>query len=196
MKNERSYRQIGVYKVLGTPFLFGENHVGNMYSKSEVAKNIKLSFDTYNQELAFQTSANVNQPLVKGPGSLDSFMLKADSFIKEDMVFHYGGLLGTSDKSYYLLSSDPSKNLVLYKKYKAVIGPTTNYIEADMRQFEIEATYYYHNKATKRIERLKPTYNAIRKELSFIPNVGELIDRQLLNSDPELALRKLFNAAN
>ena len=75
-KGANSYRQVGNYKVIGSPFLFGEKNKGNIYSKPETAKNIELSYNIYNQEVAFYSTANPDNELVKTPGSLDSFLLR------------------------------------------------------------------------------------------------------------------------
>ena len=89
--------------------------------------------------------------------------------------------------------SSPEKNLVLYKKYKTVLGTTTNYVDAELRQFEVETSYYYYDRKKNELKKLKPNYNAIKKELSFVPRIEGLLDRELFNSDPEAALKRLFN---
>ncbi len=62
---DRVYKLIGPYKVIGTQFLFGEHHKGDVFSKEEKAWNIFISYNTYNQELEFYSSSNPDKPLVK-----------------------------------------------------------------------------------------------------------------------------------
>ena len=117
-QNNRKYTQIGQYKVLGTPYLFDSKHLGNMFAKTETGFNILLSYNVYNQEVEFTSSSNPDQPLVKEPGTVDSFILKKDSLIASDMLFIYGAHLGFKDKQYYLQVSKGDK-YQLFKKYKA-----------------------------------------------------------------------------
>src|SRR4051794_28622105 len=46
---EGSYRQISNYKVTGSPYLFEEKLSGNIYTPTEKALNVQLSYDTYYQ---------------------------------------------------------------------------------------------------------------------------------------------------
>ncbi len=196
LHGERNFTKVGIYRVLGTYYLMGEKHPGAMYSKTETALNIKLSYNTYNQEVAFISSSNLNNPLVKEAGTLDSFRLQKDSLITEDMLFVYGGLLGSNEKAYFRQMTDPSQNLVLYKKYKSVLASTSNYIEADIREFELEVSYYYYNKEKKEFSRLKTGYNAVKKELGFIRNFDTVLDKELLRTNPEAALINLISSAD
>jgi len=192
--SERTYVQIGPHKVLGTYFLFGSNHLGNIYSPEQKAENIHLSYNTYNQQLEFTSTSNPDKPLVKEPGELDSFVLRSDSLIENDMFFVYGSVLGSTDKAYFQRITDPSKKEVLYKRYKSAIGVPTNYVEADMRQFEMEISYYVYNRETKDFHRLKHNYQAIKKEYGSVPNFASLVTKPEVESNPEKALRKLFNS--
>lgn len=196
LHGERNFTKVGVYRVLGTYYLMGEKHPGSMYSKNETALNIRLSYNTYNQELAFISSANANKPLVKEPGTLDSFRLQKDSLITEDMLFIYGSLIGSNEKAYFRQLTDPSQNLVLYKKYRSVLESTSNYAESDVREFEIEVSYYYYNKEKKELTRLKTGYNSLKKELGFIKNFDTVLDKELLRANPEAALINLISSVD
>lgn len=66
------YKVIGNFRVVGTSYLFGEKNKGNLFSTEAKAYNIYLSYNTYNQEVEFYSSANPDKPLVKEPGTVDS----------------------------------------------------------------------------------------------------------------------------
>ncbi|HEX2683594.1 MAG TPA: hypothetical protein VHL77_06665, partial [Ferruginibacter sp.] len=137
--------RVGTYKVIGTPYLFGEKNNGNVYSATEKAQNISLSYNVYNQQIEFYSTANTTNALVKEPGTLDSFKLKKNSAanIESDLDFIYGPLLNAKEKAYYqLLAKGPKVSL--YKKYYAQLSiVSTNYIQSDLRQFDLKLDYYY-----------------------------------------------------
>src|SRR5215212_5026669 len=90
-----TYTLVGTFKVKGRPYLYGEKIDGDMFSSKEKAYNISLSYNTYNQELAFISADNANQPLVKTPGEIDSFVLRAgrNNGIENDLKFIYEPLV-------------------------------------------------------------------------------------------------------
>jgi len=193
-QSARTYIQVGPYKVLGTYFLFGADHPGNFYSKSETASNIRLSYNTYNQDVSFTSSSNPDKPLVKEAGTLDSFVLKADSLIATDMTFIYGAVLKTDEKSYFQRITNPSGSMVLFKRFKSTIGIPSNYIEAELREFELERNFYYYDSKKKTLTKLKTGYSWLKKEFSGVKNFDSLIDRNELEANPELALTKFISA--
>src|SRR5690242_7277936 len=114
------YKLVGVFKVTGTSFLFGEKNKGDLYSPDAQAQNISLSYNTYNQEVEFYSSSNPDKPLVKEPGTVDSFFLHSNAQlgIANKMKFVYGSLLGSTEKSYFL-EIYSGKRFSIYKRYKS-----------------------------------------------------------------------------
>src|SRR5688572_28247967 len=70
-----TYQLVGTYKVIGTPYLYGEKNKGDIFSPEAKAFNIFLSYNAFNQEVGFYSTSNPDKPLVREPGTLDSFFL-------------------------------------------------------------------------------------------------------------------------
>ncbi len=132
---EGVYKQIGNFKVQGTPYLFGEKNKGHVYSPAEKAQNIFLSYNTYNQELEFYSTSNPDKPLIKTPGELDSFILlpNQELGIVTPLKFVYGDQIGSKENAYFLEVYAGPKFSV-YKRYRSELGfVSTNYIQPDLR---------------------------------------------------------------
>ncbi len=197
-KGANSYRQVGNYKVIGSPFLFGEKNKGNIYSKPETAKNIELSYNIYNQEVAFYSTANPDNELVKTPGSLDSFLLRANvkAGLSTDVTFIYGPNIGAKDKNYYevLFGSGRFK---LYKRYTGELGLVTdNIVEADLKQFNIKVDYFYTDSTTQKIKKLKTTAPAIVKEFSSVKDLSSVSNADGLTMNRDDQLKVIFFELN
>ena len=97
------FMQVGTFKVTGTPYLYGQKNEGDLFSKDVKAYNLKLSYNTYNQELGFYSTANPNEPLVKEAGEVDSFLIhpNVEAGISSRLKFVYGSLLGSKEKAYF-----------------------------------------------------------------------------------------------
>src|ERR1700738_4038604 len=100
---EGNFVEIGNFKVTGIPYLYGGKNNGNVFSPDSKAYNISISYNTFNQEIEFTSSANQKKPLVKEPGTVDSFTLikNPEVGLENDVSFVSSALLGANDKSYY-----------------------------------------------------------------------------------------------
>ncbi len=199
-KNNGSYMRINNYKVTGTPYLYGEKNKGDLFAKGETAHNIFLSYNTYNQEVEFYLLANQSKSLVKEANQIDSFILKlnASSGINEDLKFVSGEVLGSKDKSFYQLMYKGQK-FDLYKKYKSTLGiVTTNYIQSELRQFDLAYEYFYLNVDTKELKKLKPTNASIIKEFKAVKDkdVAELLGKDNITASPDIVLMQIFAHLN
>ena len=117
------FKMVGTYKVVGTPYLFGEENKGDLFSSEAKAYNISLSYNTFNQEVEFYSTANPDKPLVREAGTVDSFVVHSNATvgITSTLKFIYGGLLGSSEKAYFLeIYSGPKYSV--YKRYKSDLG--------------------------------------------------------------------------
>jgi hypothetical protein len=195
---EKYYTLVGSFKVIGTPYLFSEKIAGDMISEKEKAYNIDLSYNTYNQELAFYTMANPNQPLVKKPGELDSFFIHKNESagIPSVYLFVYGPAFGATDKCYYqVVASGPRFNL--YKRYKSDLEiVSSNIIQSELRQFNLSYEYYYTDSTTKQLKRLRQNVNSIVKEFKPVKDISGIIKEETFSLNPEEALKKAFDYLN
>ena len=192
---EGGYQLIGTYKVKGSQFLFGQRHKGDIFSASEKGYNIYISYNTYNQEVEFYSTANPDKSLVKEPGTLDSFIFHPDTSlgILHPLKFVYGSLLGTKDKSWYEEIYVGSR-FSLYKKYKSDLGYDGNNIaQSELRRFDLGYEYYYTDTGNKGVKKLKPNAGSVIKEFKDVKDLSSMVNNDDFTANPEEALRKAFN---
>jgi len=196
--NDGVYQQVGTYKVKGSQYLFGQRHQGDVFSPAEKAWNIFISYNTYNQDLEFYSTSNPDKPLTKEPGTLDSFIIHADvdAGIMTAMKFVYGSVLGTKEKNYYQ-ELYKSRRFSLYKRYKSDLGYiSTNYADADLRQFDLEYEYYYTDSQGKGVKKIKANSVSINKEFKDIKDLSGDVTNEDFLDNPEAAMRKAFGYLN
>ncbi len=186
------YKLIGPYKVVGTPFLFGDRNKGNLYSAEATAVNIQLSYNTYNQELEFFSGENINRPLVKMPGEVDSFVFMANKSVglTQDLHFIYGKHLGSNDKAYFQEVAAGSK-MGIYKRYKSDLGyVSSNYVQSELRQFDLLFDYFIYNASTRSIKKLKNNPSNFQKEMSSYRDVSSVLTSDEFSTNPDETIRK------
>ena len=196
-KGNGTYLRISNYKVIGTPYLFGGKNIGDLYGKGEFAENMQLSYDTYNNEVEFYSRGNSGEPLVKTVENIDSFILKPDAInsISKDLKFISSELLGAPDKGFYQLMYEGV--FQLYKKYKSTLEiVTTNIVESDLRQFELGYDYYYVNKSTGAIKKIRYSYNGLKKEFAPIKDISSLINNNKLSGNRDIVINTIFAFIN
>jgi len=195
---EGSYKLIGPFKVVGTSYLFGEKNKGNLFSPGVNAFNIQLNYNTYNQEIEFFSTANPDKPLVKEPGTVDSFTLLTNVSlgINQPLKFVYGAQLGSSEKAFFMeLYAGP--RFSIYKRYKSDLGyVSTNYIQPELRQFDLLYDYFYSDSAKQGLKRLKPNSSSIIKEFKSIKDISSVFNNDDFTINQEEALRKAFEFLN
>jgi len=193
-----TYIMIGGYKVLGSPFLFGQRHSADLFTPKEKATNIDVSYNTYNQEIEFFSTSNANQALVKEIGEVDSFVLRKDSSMRllQDIHFVYGPLVGSTEKSYFqVIQAGP--DFSLYKRYKSELGfPSTNYGQSDLRQFDLIAEYLYYDKKQAKFKKIKPNLSSLAKEFKSIKDITPVADKDAFVTEPEEVMKRIINYLN
>lgn len=192
------YKLIGTYKVVGTSYLFGERNKGDLFTTEAKAYNISLSYNTYNQEVEFYSSSNPDKPLIKEPGTVDSFFINSNESlgIPAKLKFVYGPHIWSSEKAYFK-EIYAGKRFSLYKRYKSDLGyVSSNYIQSELRQFDLLYDFFYSDSETKTIKKLKPNTSTLNKEFKSIKDVSPAIDNDLLSANPESALWKVFDYLN
>ncbi len=192
------YKMIGVYKVAGSSFLFGEHHIGDMFAPEAKAYNIYISYNMYNQEVEFYSTANPDKSLVREPGTLDSFIIhpNIDLGIMNRMKFVYGSVLGVKDK-YYFQEICIGKRFSLYKRYKSELGyVSSNYGQSELRQFDLEYEYYYTDSEGKGIKKLKPNAASVINEFKDVKDLSPEISVDEFTANPEAAFCKALGSLN
>lgn len=196
--SEGMYKLVGAYKVIGTSYLFGERNKGNLFSTEAAAYNISLSYNTYNQEVEFYSSSNPDKPLIKEPGTIDSFFINSNESlgITATLKFVYGSHLWSSEKAYFK-EIYAGKRFSLYKRYKSDLGyVSSNYVQSELRQFDLLYDFFYTDSETKSIKKIKPNSVTINKEFKATKDVSSAINNDELSTNPEEGLRKVFDYLN
>lgn len=193
-----SYKLIGLYKVVGTAYLFGEKNKGNLFSSEAKAYNIQLNYNTYNQEVEFFSSGNPDKPLIKEPGTVDSFTLLSNVSIgiNQPMKFIYGPLLGSQDQAFFMeIYAGP--RFAVYKRYKSDLGyVSTNYVQSELRQFDLIYDYFYSDSTKPGLNRLKANSSNIIKEFKKIKDISPVFNNDDFTQNQVEALRKAFEYLN
>ena len=196
--SQGSYQQISNFKVIGTSFLYGEKLPGSIYTKSEKSEHTNLSYNTYNQQVDVYLNAT-NQIISKKPSEVDSFIIynSNSDFYKEDLLFYTSKLVSplAKDLFYQVLLIGPKYNL--YKNFSANLDiVSTNYIQSELRQFNLEYNYYYLNNSTNEFKKIKLSRKKIIEDFSKTIDLSPSIDFDEINNNPEIALKKIFNILN
>ena len=192
------YKLIGPYKVVGTQFLYGEHHMGDMFSTEAKAFNIFISYNTFNQEVEFYSTSNPDRPLIKEPGEVDSFMIhqNIELEINTPLKFVYGTHLGSGDK-YFYQEVYAGKQFSLYKRYKSELGyVSTNYVQSELRQFDLTFEYYYNETGKKGVKKIKPNASSVVKEFKNIKDLSVAVNSAEFDVNREESLRKAFDYLN
>ncbi len=195
---EGAYILVGTYKVKGSPYLFGGKNNADLFTPREKAYNIDISYNTYNQEVEFLSTSNPNTPLVKEAGEVDSFIIKQDieSGLVTDIKFLYGSHVGSSEKAYFQVVEE-GKRFSLYKRYKADLGYVSdNYVQSDLRQFDLVADYFFLDTETKKFKKLKVNLGSIIKEFRNIKDLTPVAGKEAFSANPEYEMKKIFAYLN
>lgn len=197
-KNNGSFTRVGNFKVVGTSFLYGQKNKGDMYAIGETGNGVLVSYDTYSQIVYFFPSGSPDVSLAKEPSMLDSFTIRKNLEVnlEEDIHFVYGPLIGAKDKNYYQLIARGNK-VSLYKRYTAELGMvTTNYIQTELRQFNILVDYYYTDSTGKDPKKLKISPKTIAKEFAPIKDIAKFINADYLTEFRERELVRIVGEVN
>ncbi|MBI5856542.1 MAG: hypothetical protein HZB42_02730 [Sphingobacteriales bacterium] len=195
---EGVYKLVGPFKVIGTSYLFGEKMGGDLFSSEAKAWNISLSYNTYNQEVEFYSSSNPDKPLVKEVGTVDSFILhqNIESGIISPLKFVYGELIGSKEKAYFQEVCTGTR-FNLYKRYKSELGyVSSNYIQSELRQFDLLYEYFYTDSESKSIKKIKANGPSVIKEFKSIKDISAVVNNDDYSVNPEEALKKAFDYLN
>src|SRR5690606_4454233 len=189
-KSDDSYMRIKNYKVIGSPYLFGQKIKGDLFAKAETATNIELSYNTYNNEVEFYSKSNSSQPLIKEVQQVDSFTIYKypAAGVNENLYFINGRFLYDDGKSFYQVIYK-GQHYDLYKKYSGELAVvSTNYIQSELRQFDLGYNYYYLDHKNKKLNKLKVSNSGLTKEFSYYTGVSSMLQGDQLQRNPEAVL--------
>jgi hypothetical protein len=196
--SEGAYKVIGNFKVMGTPYLYGEHNKGDLFAPEAKAYNIFISYNTYNQELEFYSTSNPDKPLTREPGTVDSFALNMEivSGINNRMKFIYGSLLGSKEKAYYMeLYAGP--RFSIYKRYKSDLGyVSSNYVQSELREFDLQVEYFYVDSQGKGVKKIKPNSFSVIKEFKDTKDLSTVVTVDDFTLNPDEAFKKAFTSLN
>ena len=196
--NAGVYKQIGVFKVLGSSFLIGQHLKADMFAPEAKAYNVFVNYNTYNQEVEFYSTGNPDKPLIREPGTLDSFIIhkNIEIGITDSLKFIYGSLLGTKDK-YYFHEICTGQRFNLYKRYKSQLGyVSTNYVQSELRQFDLEIEYYYTDTKRKGLKKIKSNAAIVINEFKEVKDITSVANVDAFNTNPDDAFKKVFEYLN
>ena len=197
LENGNNVMQIGNFKVKGTPFLYGGRKQGQIFMNGKNPIQTFLSYNTYEQTIEYSSASTPDAQLYKPDGNIDSFTVaKNNEFnINEDILFISGKLIAASDNAFYQ-QLERGKKFSLYKKYKSELAiVSTNYVQSDLRQFDLQYEYYYLDIANNKLKKLKTGSGFLKKEFKEYP-IDSIVNDPDFSYDPEKYLKKLFLTVN
>jgi hypothetical protein len=182
--------------VQGTPYLFGGRISGIIYMPGKTPAEVFTGYDTYNLVLEYTNTQNGKY--LTPDGVADSFIIKSKPEVElnSDLTFINGNLIKGPEKGYYqVVYAGP--RYVLYKYYKSVLGViSTNYIDANLRQFDLNYDYYYRDITLDKVKKVKPNNGFVKKEFKAVPAAATAATDDDFAYSPEAALVKVFTVLN
>jgi hypothetical protein len=189
---KNTFYQVGDFKVLGSPYLFGEDQAGTVYSGSAGVYNINVRYNVYTGFLE-TTMQKDKGPVSIDLENIDSFSLTASKEHLSDLKFINRNLFNPGKKG-YLLVLRSGKNYSLYKLYRSnLVSPIT--LRSDWRQFELAYDFYYYNAASQKFKLLHPAASYLKKEFGNRLDIESFVKQNsALSAEPLLTL--LFSKLN
>lgn len=194
-KEGSKFTRVGKFKVTGSPYLFGTENQGQIFLKYSIPFKAQINYNLFEQQVEFYPSTSSKTTQVQNFDQIDSFYLQTKNWenVKRNYVFVNANQYGIEEKFFFELVFEGPKYALL-KRYSADLAVvTTNYIDSDLRQFEVNIQYYYLNKATNKTAKIKLNSSQFKK--AFKPTTT-VIDTLNFQQDPELAAIKVFEILN
>ena len=89
------------------------------------------------------------------------------------------------------------KRYSLYKRYKSDLGyVSTNYVQSELRQFDLLFDYFYTDTEGKGVKKLKPNVSSIIKEFKSVKDISSVLTNDAFAVNPDDALKKAFDFLN
>ena len=191
-KNPSATIRVGAYKVMGTPNLFGDKHNATVYLNNASSQTMQVGYNTYTQELEISNNGEIGSIKTK---EIDSFYLnpgaETEGFSKP-ILFINGKHVGAKENAFYQRIYTGGR-VNLYKKYYCDLGVVSvNYVQAELRQFDLKYEFYYADTVAKSFKKIKLANASVIKEFKSIKDVSTLIENVSVSSNPEFILTKIM----
>lgn len=193
---EGTFQQIGNFKVTGTSFLYGGNQKGNIYTPKEKAESATISYNTYNQQVHVLQQGQ-DKELVMALKEVDSFELFVNDKSGTQVLNFINGTLKDPSRKLFMQVVYGGPRFSLYKSYTSTLGyVSTNYVQSDLRQFDLLVDYYYSDNAKPGLKKLRLSAKAIKAEFKDIADLTEILNKEDFEKNTELALKEIFALLN
>jgi hypothetical protein len=194
--NSNKYYQVGNFKVVGTPYLFGEDQAGDVFSSTGSIPRVNVRYNIFTQEV--ETSAKYGgsaNTVSIDIANVDSFILIANENHVADLKFVNRKLFNSKPRG-FLQEVYKGKEYSLYKSYNSVLEiVTNNYIQSELRQFAVNYSFYYNKKGSSDIILLKNNDSFLKKEFAFKTDISSFLSENR-NLPQEKKLTLLFQSIN
>jgi hypothetical protein len=189
-------QRVGNFKVNGTALFYGTALEGMAYVNGQTVSKSKIKYDTYSQEIEFVASVNDKQMTFKNE-NIDSFYVqrKNTSGTLEKFMFYSGKYYNQKSKAFFMKLCS-TKNYTLLKEYQTGLAiVSTNYIDTDLRQFDLKANYYYveNTIADKKTTSIKLNKVWLKKKLPNYDMAINLAESFDIYEKPDDFLSLLFS---
>ena len=191
-KFSNSYTLIGGYKVNGNPYLYGGTNEGTVYARDGSSTGI-LSYNTFNQQVENTTTGSTSQPTIRDVKSVDSFSLTINTDVyKGEMKFINASQWDAKNK-FFVQEVARTSSYALYKRFFSTLEVvTTNYIQSELRQFELNFDYYYTDSTNITLKKFKTSESGLKNEFSSKKNCFVNLDFSTIGADKEGFLKSFF----
>lgn len=191
-KFNNTYTLVGTFKVTGTPYLFGEKNEGVIYSKTDPVASGNVSFNTFNQQVEWYPAGAV-EPIRKELATVDSFTLSISSDAYKGNIKFINAENWGSKSKFFLQVVAPTAVYTLYKRFYSDLEiVTTNYVQSELRQFELKYEYYYAVNGEGELKKLKTSPNGLKNEFPAKKQCWNDMDFTRLTTDKENFLTSFF----
>jgi hypothetical protein len=104
--------------------------------------------------------------------------------------------MGSTDKIFLQVMAKGPR-FTLYKAYKSTLEiVSSNYVQADLRQFDLNYDYYYTDTQNPGLKKLKKNKDAIRKEFKNVKDLSTFAELENFAQIPDEVLKSVFNVLN
>jgi hypothetical protein len=192
--NRGTYLNVGAFRVVGSPYIYGEAVKGDVYHNGTIAKNIEFRINNHTKELQLATQEAGKYFLVS-IDDLDSLTLFAsqNEYINSDLTFISSKFVGGKQKC-FLQQLQKGPRFTLYKSYDTELAiPSDNYIQSELREFKLDVVYYYTDtQMPGELISIKANKKSLNKAFKDT-NAAEVLDNVNLTGNLDLALTKFFS---
>jgi hypothetical protein len=108
----------------------------------------------------------------------------------------YGAHLGSNEKTYFQ-EVYAGNRFSIYKRYKGELEyVSSNYIQSELRQFELTREYYYTDAESKTIKKIKPNLTSLVKEFKDVKDLSSVVTNDDITINPDNAFAAAFKFLN